>query len=171
MATVNIGSDIGVKVVDVDTILLINENGVDALVSVSEDPNAKLFKEWITSEIMPALNKTNINQLKSELKDCFKVLPIVQHLLKSHQDFIQNAEERIIELKSEIKSITGEDMTEEDFCELEPKEDIASKLNMAPERLSSFLEKMGILERDGDKWSLVDKFKGSSETAPKTSDK
>lgn len=171
MATVNIGSDIGIKVVDVDAILLVNENGVEALISASVHPQAKLFKEWLTSEIIPSLNKTKTNQLKSELKDCFKVLPIVQRLIESQQDFIQKTKERIVELKGEIKSITGEDMTEEDFGKSDSTEDISSELNIDPEQLSLILQKMGVVKREGDAWCLADKYKGCDCTAPKTSSK
>ena len=38
--------------------VLINESGVYSLIMGSKLPNAKKFKHWVTSEVLPALRKT-----------------------------------------------------------------------------------------------------------------
>lgn len=43
--------------------LLINESGVYSLIFASKLPNAKKFKHWVTSEVLPAIRKTGSYQI------------------------------------------------------------------------------------------------------------
>lgn len=43
--------------------LLINESGVYSLIFASKLPNAKKFKHWVTSEVLPAIRKTGYYQI------------------------------------------------------------------------------------------------------------
>ena len=153
--------DSGIKVEDSETMafLLINENGVNALVSASAHPDAKKFKEWVTSEIIPSINETKADRLKAELKECLEMLPLAQHLLKIHQNFIENVEERIAELKSKIESETGESKSgpQDDTDKSRNTINLASNLNKLPEHLKIVLQTIGIIKQVDGEWILTDK--------------
>lgn len=150
----------GVKIEEADTMafLLINEEGVNALISASSHPQAKLFKRWVVSEIIPATNETKRDKLKSELSECLKVLPAAKNLLKIHEGFISSVEERIAELKSEIGVTTDDDEADKSHSSV----DLGSNLNKLPEHLRLMLEAIGVLKQENGEWSLGDKFKKCS---------
>ena len=43
--------------------ILINESGLYSLILLSKLPNAKKFKRWVTSEVLPSIRKTGAYQL------------------------------------------------------------------------------------------------------------
>ena len=48
---------------------IINESGLYSLILSSKKPEAKAFKTWITSEVIPAIRKTGgFNMIKTESK-------------------------------------------------------------------------------------------------------
>lgn len=47
---------------------LINESGLYSLIFSSKLPNAKRFKHWVTSEVLPAIRKTGSYQMQPEGK-------------------------------------------------------------------------------------------------------
>ena len=82
---------------------IINESGLYSLILSSKLPNAKKFKRWVTSEVLPAIRKTGSYQLPQTPEGQIRLL------LESnvHMDErITNAEEDIALLKnkSEIDS-------------------------------------------------------------------
>ena len=40
--------------------IIINESGMYSLILSSKLPNAKKFKRWVTSEVLPAIHKTGV---------------------------------------------------------------------------------------------------------------
>jgi len=63
----------GVKTPPLDCIhpqtIFINESGLYSLILSSKKPEAKAFKKWITSEVIPAIRKTGVfNMMKPESK-------------------------------------------------------------------------------------------------------
>lgn len=49
-------------------VIIINESGVYNLVFSSTKPEAKIFKKWVTSEVLPEIRKTGSYQFKSVKK-------------------------------------------------------------------------------------------------------
>lgn len=49
-------------------ITIINESGLYSLIIRSEKPEAKRFKRWITSEVLPSIRKTGGYSIKKEVK-------------------------------------------------------------------------------------------------------
>lgn len=49
-------------------IVIINESGLYSLILRSEKPEAKRFKRWITSEVLPSIRKTGGYSIKKEVK-------------------------------------------------------------------------------------------------------
>jgi prophage antirepressor-like protein len=65
----------GVQVLDTpggrQTLLGVNESGLYALIMGSKKPEARIFKQWVTSEVLPALRKTGHYEVGSR----FPALP------------------------------------------------------------------------------------------------
>ena len=88
------------KIVNVD---LINESGLYSLILSSKMPNAKKFKHWVTSEVLPAIRKTGGYQVpKTPEEQLALTMKATVHLAQR----IDKAEKDIDEIKnkSEIDS-------------------------------------------------------------------
>ena len=55
------------------TPILINESGVYALIFGSKLPNAKKFKRWVTSEILPTIRKTGTYSITQTKPDSYMI--------------------------------------------------------------------------------------------------
>lgn len=107
--------------------IIINESGMYCLILSSKLPNAKKFKHWVTSEVLPTLRKTGTYTMpdaeKAEQRDITRDdyiraasivgscrnerLPIVMKLLESSGLEIP----RIVDMKTEIAEGSDRDMT------------------------------------------------------------
>ena len=80
--------------------LLTNESGVYSLIFSSQLPNAKKFKHWVTSEVLPAIRKTGSYQLPQTPEERLKLtIEATIHLdermtnVEKDVDFIKNTSE------------------------------------------------------------------------------
>ena len=60
----------------------INESGLYSLIMGSKLPNAKKFKHWVTSEVLPSLRKTGTYSMKS--KDDVKLMNARSRMANSY---------------------------------------------------------------------------------------
>lgn len=89
------------RIVNID---LINESGLYSLILSSKMPNAKKFKHWVTSEVLPAIRKTGGYQVpKTPEEQLALTMKATVHLAQR----IDKAEKDIDEIKnkSEIDSV------------------------------------------------------------------
>lgn len=84
---------------------LINESGLYSLILSSKQPNAKKFKRWVTSEVLPTIRQTGGYQLAP--KDPMQVLELMFQSLKM-QDYRQERLERKINLIQDSQTISGD---------------------------------------------------------------
>lgn len=84
---------------------LINESGLYSLILSSKQPNAKKFKRWVTSEVLPTIRQTGGYQLAP--KDPMQVLELMFQSLKM-QDYRQERLERKINLIQNSQTISGD---------------------------------------------------------------
>ncbi|WP_273947738.1 BRO family protein [Leuconostoc mesenteroides] len=84
---------------------LINESGLYSLILSSKQPNAKKFKRWVTSEVLPTIRQTGGYQLTP--KDPMQVLELMFQSLKM-QDYRQERLERKINLIQNSQTISGD---------------------------------------------------------------
>ena len=64
---------------------LINESGLYSLILSSKMPNAKKFKRWVTSEILPTLRKTGSYEMPNMSTEMKAILMIDQKQVKMEQ--------------------------------------------------------------------------------------
>ncbi|MFT9031133.1 MAG: BRO family protein [Leuconostoc pseudomesenteroides] len=84
---------------------LINESGLYSLILSSKQPNAKKFKRWVTSEVLPTIRQTGGYQLTP--KDPMQVLELMFQSLKM-QDYRQERLERKINSIQDSQTISGD---------------------------------------------------------------
>ena len=84
---------------------LINESGLYSLILSSKQPNAKKFKRWVTSEVLPTIRQTGGYQLAP--KDPMQVLELMFQSLKM-QDYRQERLERKINSIQNSQTISGD---------------------------------------------------------------
>lgn len=135
---------------------IINESGLYSLILGSKQPNAKKFKRWVTSEVLPAIRKHG-GYLTPEK---------VEEALLNPDTIIQLA----TKLKEER---TGRLIAEQKIAEYEPKisyldsilfstdsvtiSQIAADYGMSPQQMNKLLHKLGIQKKVGNQWLLCKK--------------
>ena len=79
---------------------IVNESGMFSLILSSNLPNAKKFKRWVTSEVLPAIRKTGLYQLPQTPEERLKLaMEATIHLdermtnVEKDVDFIKNTSE------------------------------------------------------------------------------
>jgi Prophage antirepressor len=88
---------------------VINESGLYSLVLGSKLPNAKKFKRWVTSEVLPSIRKTGTySNLSPELQAIFahdkKIQNIVEHM-EENVNRIENLEDSMTISSSQQKAL------------------------------------------------------------------
>lgn len=137
-------------------VVLINESGLYSLILKSKLTNAKKFKRWVTSEVLPVIRKHG-GYLTPEK---------VEEALLNPDTIIQLA----TKLKEER---TGRLIAEQKIAEYEPKisyldsilsstdsvtiSQIAADYGMSPQQMNKLLHKLGIQKKVGNQWVLCKK--------------
>ena len=69
----------------------INESGLYSLILSSKMPNAKKFKSWVTSEVLPTLRKTGYYEVPKKKEDKKEKLPSVNQMVKNIKGALHDA--------------------------------------------------------------------------------
>ncbi|HDA7971076.1 TPA: ORF6C domain-containing protein [Staphylococcus aureus] len=85
--------------------VIINESGLYSLIFSSKLENAKRFKRWVTSEVLPTLRKTGTYQVPS---DPMQALRLMFEATEETKQEIKNAKDDVIDLKENQKLDAGD---------------------------------------------------------------
>jgi prophage antirepressor-like protein len=156
-------------------LLLINESGFYTLVLRSNMPEAKSFRKWVTSEVLPAIRKHGgyIVAKTDETPE-----EIMAHALLVAQDTLNRQKQRVQILEGENEHLTRE------VKQLAPKAEytdkvlqststytmtqVAKELGMSAVALEKKLHAMGVTFKQSGQWMLYAKYQGSGYTRPRT---
>lgn len=143
---------------------VINESGVYSLVFGSKLPDAKKFKRWVTSEVLPQIRQTGCYKLPQSYKEA------LQHLLT------QIEENEHLQLENKMK--------DQQIAELKPKADycdlilqnkglmkmnsIAKDYGMSAIALNRKLHDLGVQYKQGKQWFLYSKYQNMGYTQSET---
>lgn len=131
---------------------IINESGLYSLILKSKLPNAKKFKRWVTSEVLPTIRK---------------------HGMYATQDLLDNPD-LLIQVATQLKEErTNRLIAEQRVKELQPKADyydkilankslmtisvIAKNYGMSASKMNQTLHKLGVQYKQGKTWLLYSK--------------
>lgn len=104
---------------------IINESGVYALIFGSKLPNAKAFKRWVTSEVLPSIRKTGGYVIDTSFT------PELQALIK-HERMMQEQQKQIEEVQHRVDAI-------QDAFLLQPTEDWRKDIRVTIGKLSEHI--------------------------------
>ncbi|HDR0124807.1 TPA: ORF6C domain-containing protein, partial [Staphylococcus aureus] len=86
-------------------VTIINESGLYSLIFSSKLENAKRFKRWVTSEVLPTLRKTGAYQIPS---DPMQALRLMFEATEQTKQEIKNVKDDVIDLKENQKLDAGD---------------------------------------------------------------
>lgn len=141
---------------------IINESGLYSLILSSKLPNAKKFKRWVTSEVLPQIRKHGMYATQELLNDPDLLIKVATQLKEERNKRIELEQEKTL-LESTI-------------AEYEPKinyldiilnsEDtvtasqIAQDYGMTPNQLNKLLNELKVQYKVNKQWILTKKYKG-----------
>ncbi|HBE7152127.1 BRO family protein [Staphylococcus aureus] len=86
-------------------VTIINESGLYSLIFSSKLENAKRFKRWVTSEVLPTLRRTGAYQVPS---DPMQALRLMFEATEETKQEIKNVKDDVIDLKENQKLDAGD---------------------------------------------------------------
>ena len=154
--------------------VVINESGLYSLILSSKLPNAKKFKRWVTSDVLPSIRKTGgyipHDENMSDDEIMARALLVAQKtieekskLLNQAQVTIQTQSDVINELKPHAEY--AERVLEDKKTLLTPTQ-IAKDFGMAGQGLNALLHEFGVQYKQNGQWLLYAKYQGKGYTGP-----
>ena len=149
---------------------IINESGLYSLILSSKLPNAKAFKRWVTSEVLPAIRKHGLYAIDDILENPDIA---IQALTKLKEE---RAARKALELDNQVKS--------QQIAELQPKAtyydlilqckdllsvtEIAKDYGMSAKGLNAMLHELGVQYNQSGVWFLYTRYQHEGYTQTKT---
>ena len=123
------------------SVIIINGSGLYSLILSSKLPQAKAFKRWVTSEVLPQIRMTG------------------GYIPTHDAEGNQLSDEQILHLADDIVARTLQ-MKNERMDDCLTATEVARLLGWDAKLLNEVLEDMGIQHRRGGRWVLADELSG-----------
>lgn len=150
---------------------VINESGLYSLILSSKLPNAKKFKRWVTSEVLPAIRKHGVFTVDTMLDDPDAVIAALQaykeerqrRLLLESENAVQK--QQLLEMKPKV-SYYDVVINSPDLISIT---EIAKDYGWSAKHMNGYLHSKGIQYNQGDRiWILYQKYAEQGLTSTKT---
>ena len=137
---------------------VINESGLYSLILGSKLPQAKEFKHWVTSEVLPAIRKTGA--YKAKPKDNYQIPATYGEALQLAATLQTKIEHDAPSLKYFHDQMRNPGLM--------TTTEIAKDYGWSARKLNKYLESKGVIYRQGNKWVIYQKYadKGYSQYEP-----
>ena len=163
---------------------IINESGFYSLVLSSKLPNAKKFRRWVTSEVLPSIRKhggyvAGQEQMTPELI-LANAIKVANSVIDEHKKKLAEAEEKNFKLEHEVVGLNKK------ISELKPKADyvdrilkstslvtttqIAKDYGMGAPSFNKKLKELKVQHKVGGQWVLTYKYQGKGYASSETID-
>lgn len=153
--------------------LIINEGGVYSLIFGSKLPQAKGFKKWVTSEVLPSIRKTGgyITAQESDTPEVImaRALIVAQEALTRHAQMLDAMKQQNNILEGQRELLSNQNAI------LAPKAEyadtvlqststftttqLAQGLGMTANKLNKKLQELGVQYKQSGQWMLKGKYK------------
>lgn len=163
----------GVTLVDTlggaQNMTIINESGLYSVILRSDKPQAKPFRKWVTSEVLPSIRKTG----SYSIKDSYTI-----------DDPIERAQRWIEEQREKKQLALTVSVQNQQIAELQPKAsyydvvlnckdllsitEIAKDYGKSAKWLNTYLHEKGVQFKQGGIWLLYAKYADKGYTSTKT---
>lgn len=148
----------------------ITESGVYALIFGSELPQAKEFKRWVTSEVLPAIRKHGMYAIDYLLDNPDVAIAAFEKLKEERQLRLQAQEE--VAQKNQIIQELQPKATYYDLIlqseSLVAISVIAKDYGMSAKKLNNLLHELKVQFKQGNTWLLYQKYANKGYTQSKT---
>lgn len=155
--------------------VVINESGLYSLIMSSKLPNAKRFKRWVTSEVLPSIRKTGGYIAGEENMTEDELILKAMNVLNAK---VENLKEknRQLEIDNEKQNqLIGELKPKADYTDKILKSKGTIKVNVIANdygftatAFNKKLKELGIQYKEGKDWLLYRKYRGKGYTHTKT---
>lgn len=102
-------------------LIIINESGLYSLILSSKLPNAKKFKRWVTSEVLPAIRKTGHYEAPGYAPKATSIGEVV-NLIKITRQTMKEQDASPIDIAKTVKEICEQFGVNLPQCFIKPKE-------------------------------------------------
>ncbi|HFI0419412.1 TPA: phage antirepressor [Streptococcus suis] len=151
-------------------VTIINESGLYSLILSSKLPQAKEFKRWVTSEVLPAIRKHGMYAVDDLLDNPDMAIAAFQKLKEERQLRLQAQEE--VAQKNQIIQELQPKATYYDLIlqseSLVAISVIAKDYGMSAKKLNSLLHDLKVQFKQGSTWLLYQKYANKGYTQSKT---
>lgn len=134
-------------------LVLINESGLYSLILKSKLPNARVFKRWVTSEVLPAIRQHGGYLTPDKVEEALLNPDTIIRLatsLKEERELRQIAEHRVAEFEPKVdyydKILSSTDTV--------TTTQIAADYGISAQNLNSLLCDLGVQRKVGGQWIL-----------------
>ncbi|MDR1562291.1 MAG: phage antirepressor KilAC domain-containing protein [Dysgonamonadaceae bacterium] len=153
----------------------VNEDGLYDVILDSRKPEAKLFRKWITSEILPSIRKHG-GYMVSKPDDTPEVimaraLQIAQRTIENHRQRVQILEGKNEHLANEVKTLIPKaEYTDKvlQSTSTYTMTQVAKELGMSAIALERRLHDAGVMFKQSGQWILYAKYQNKGYTKPRT---
>ena len=150
--------------------ILINESGLYSLILSSKLPNARRFKRWVTSEVLPAIRKHGMYAI-TELIDNPELGIAALNALKEEREKNKKLEKKSMiqtqQISEMIPKVSYYDVVL-NCKDLVSIGSIAKDYGWSAKKMNKYLHEKGIQFKQGDIWLLYQKYAEKGYTSTKT---
>ncbi|MBJ8025228.1 phage antirepressor KilAC domain-containing protein [Bacillus cereus] len=155
---------------------IINESGLYSLIMTSRKPQAKAFKKWVTSEVLPSIRKHGAymtpNTINALLQDPDLIIGLASQL-KQEQQARQVAEQKNLMLTQQIAENASKITYLDQILQSQDAvtvSQVAADYGLSAMRLNKILKEEKIQYKVNDQWLLYSKHQNKGYTKSKTVD-
>lgn len=149
---------------------VINESGLYSLILSSKLPNAKRFKHWVTSEVLPSIRKHGVYAIDELLANPDTLISALQELkaerekTKALMETLAVQNQQIVEMKPKA-SYYDVVLNCKDLVAISV---IAKDYGWSAKKMNKYLHKKGIQYKQGNIWLLYQDYAELGYTSTKT---
>lgn len=150
---------------------LINESGLYSLILSSKMPNAKKFKRWITTEVLPSIRKHGVYAVDEVLQNPDVLIQALTELKKEREEKAQ-LKETVAVQNQQITEMTPKACYYDvvlNCKDVISTTEIAKDYGWSAKKMNSYLHEKKIQFKQGKIWLLYQKYAEQGLTSTKTS--
>lgn len=156
--------------------LFVNEDGLYDVILDSRKPEARQFRKWVTSDVLPSIRKTGgyIATSQEDTPELImaRALQVAQATINKHQQMLEQANERIALQDTQLKLQAPKVKYVDDVLQsvnTYTSTQMSKELGLREaEQLHKILKEKGVMFKQSGQWMLTAKYCEHGYTKPRT---